>query len=122
MPNTAPTAKELTNLLGKSLFEIWNHLVVLIDKYYDTEHQWNSGGKAWKWEYKYRRGGKTLCSLYARENCIGFMIIFGKEQNLKRTEQTIPRKRKRFTMKQKHTPTENGYCSNQRLLSCLKIL
>ena len=55
MPNTAPTAKELTNLLGKSLFEIWNHLVVLIDKYYDTEHQWNSGGKAWKWDYKYRR-------------------------------------------------------------------
>lgn len=34
MPDTAPTAKELTNLLGKSLFEIWNHLVVLIDKYY----------------------------------------------------------------------------------------
>ncbi len=83
MPNTAPTAKELTNLLGKSLFEIWNHLVVLIDKYYDTEHQWNSGGKAWKWEYKYRRGGKTLCSLYARENCIGFMIIFGKEERAK---------------------------------------
>ncbi len=83
MPDTAPTAKELTNLLGKSLFEIWNHLVVLIDKYYDTEHQWNSGGKAWKWEYKYRRGGKTLCSLYARENCIGFMIIFGKEERAK---------------------------------------
>ncbi len=83
MPDTAPTAEELTNLLGKSLFEIWNHLVVLIDKYYDTEHQWNSGGKAWKWEYKYRRGGKTLCSLYARENCIGFMIIFGKEERAK---------------------------------------
>lgn len=41
---------------------------------------WNSGGKAWKYEYKYRRGGKTLCSLYARENCIGFMVIFGKDE------------------------------------------
>ena len=43
---------------------------------------WNSGGKAWKYEYKYRRG-KTLCALYARQNCIGFMVIFGKEERAK---------------------------------------
>ena len=35
------------------------------------------------YEYKYRKGGKTLCSLYARENCLGFMIIFGKDERLK---------------------------------------
>ena len=44
---------------------------------------WNKGGKAWKYEYKYRRGGKTLCALYARENCVGFMIILGKNERLK---------------------------------------
>lgn len=44
---------------------------------------WNKGGKAWIYEYKFRRGGKTLCSLYARENCIGFMIILGKDERLK---------------------------------------
>ena len=43
----------------------------------------NKGGKAWNYEYKYRRGGKTLCALYARENCIGFMIIFGKDERAK---------------------------------------
>ena len=37
----------------------------------------------WTYEYKYRRGGKTLCALYARENCIGFMIILGKDEQLK---------------------------------------
>ena len=26
---------------------------------------------------------KTLCALYARENCIGFMIIFGKDEREK---------------------------------------
>ncbi|GFI61719.1 hypothetical protein IMSAG049_00882 [Clostridiales bacterium] len=41
------------------------------------------GCKAWTYEYKYRRGGKTLCALYARENCIGFMIILGKDERLK---------------------------------------
>ena len=44
---------------------------------------WNKGGKAWTYEYKYRRGGKTLCALYARENCAGFMIILGKDERLK---------------------------------------
>ena len=47
------------------------------------ERLWNKGGKAWTYEYKYRRGGKTLCALYARENCIGFMIILGKDEQLK---------------------------------------
>ena len=41
---------------------------------------WNGGGKAWTYEYKYRRGGKTLCALYAREKKIGFMVIFGKAE------------------------------------------
>ena len=44
---------------------------------------WNKGGKAWKYEYKYRRGGKTLCALYAREGCVGFMIILGKGERSK---------------------------------------
>nr|WP_330378927.1 DUF3788 family protein [Clostridioides difficile] len=26
---------------------------------------------------------KTLCALYARENCVGFMIILGKDERLK---------------------------------------
>ena len=39
--------------------------------------------KKWTYEYKYHRGGKTLCTLYAREKCIGFMIIFGKDERVK---------------------------------------
>ncbi len=42
---------------------------------------WGKGSKAWK--YEYRRGGKTLCALYARENGMGFMIILGKDERLK---------------------------------------
>ena len=83
MPVIAPMADELSNLVGKPLYEAWNKLVALIDENYDMERLWNSGGKAWKYEYKYRRGGKTLCSLYARENRIGFMVIFGKDERTK---------------------------------------
>ena len=87
MLNTPPAAEELTNLIGKSLYDVWNGFVSLLDENYDMERIWDSGGKAWKYEYKYRRGGKTLCALYARENCIGFMVIFGKDERTKFEEE-----------------------------------
>ncbi len=83
MLDTVPNAEEMTSLMGKPLYEIWTRLCSLIDEKYDMEHLWGSGGKAWAYEYKYRRGGKTLCALYARENCIGFMVILGRDERLK---------------------------------------
>ena len=78
-----PEREEMIALVGASLFEICEKLCVLIDEQYDMDCLWDKGGKVWTYEYKYRRGGKTLCALYARENCVGFMIIFGKDERLK---------------------------------------
>ena len=78
-----PEREDMIALVGASLFEIWEKLCVLIDEQYDMDCLWDKGGKVWTYEYKYRRGGKTLCALYARENCVGFMIIFGKDERLK---------------------------------------
>ena len=78
-----PEREEKIALVGASLFEIWEKLCALIDEQYDMDCLWDKGGKVWTYEYKYRRGGKTLCALYARENCVGFMIIFGKDERLK---------------------------------------
>ena len=83
MLDIIPTPEEMTVLVGKSLYDVWNQLNLLIDERYDVNRSWNKGGKAWKYEYKYHRGGKTLCALYARENCIGFMIILGKDERSK---------------------------------------
>lgn len=75
-----PDMEELNALVGTSLGEVWTKLCAAIDEKYDMECIWNRGGKAWDYEYKYRRGGKTLCALYAREGCIGFMVIFGRAE------------------------------------------
>ena len=83
MADMIPGEEEIAALVGPSLYTVWNRLCTRIDETYDMDHLWNKGGKAWKYEYKYRRGGKTLCALYARENCIGFMVILGKEERLK---------------------------------------
>lgn len=78
-----PCEKEMTALIGQPLFEVWTKLCAAIDETYDMERLWNNGGKAWTYEYKYRRGGKTLCALYAKEHCVGFMIILGKDERQK---------------------------------------
>ena len=75
-----PTESSMIELLGRSLYEIWQQLCMTIDKKYEMDRIWNNGGKKWTYEYKYRRGGKTLCCLYAKSSCIGFMIIFGKDE------------------------------------------
>lgn len=83
MLDKIPDMKEMVTLIGQPLYDVWQKLCAAIDKKYDMECLWNNGGKAWTYEYKYRRGGKTLCALYARENCIGFMVIMGKDERAK---------------------------------------
>ena len=83
MLENTPSQSTITELLGQSLFEVWKNLCLAIDEKYEMERLWNTGGKNWTYEYKYRRGGKTLCSLYAKSNCLGFMIIFGKDDRTK---------------------------------------
>ncbi|MDF2511061.1 MAG: hypothetical protein K0S04_927 [Herbinix sp.] len=78
-----PTSEEMISLLGQPLFDVWIKLTHLIESKYDMEHLWNNGGKRWTYEYKYRRGGKSLCALYAKKDVLGFMVIFGKDERAK---------------------------------------
>lgn len=78
-----PTPETLVALTGKELYDLWTSLHQLIEQKYNMEQMWNHGGKKWTYEYKYRRGGKTLCALYAKEQTIGFMVILGKDERTK---------------------------------------
>ena len=78
-----PTPETLEALTGKELYDLWSSLHQLIEQKYNMEQMWNHGGKKWTYEYKYRRGGKTLCALYAKEQTIGFMVILGKDERTK---------------------------------------
>ena len=78
-----PTPETLEALTGKELYDLWTSLHQLIEQKYNMEQMWNHGGKKWTYEYKYRRGVKTLCALYAKEQTIGFMVILGKDERTK---------------------------------------
>lgn len=78
-----PSPSDMCELLGPALFQVWQGLCCAIEEKYEMERIWNAGGKNWTYEYKYRRGGKTLCCLYAKSGRMGFMVVFGKEERAK---------------------------------------
>lgn len=68
MLEKTPNGEELAALVGQSLYDVWSKLCALIDDKYGMEGLWNKGGKAWKYEYKYRRGRQnTLCVVCQRK-------------------------------------------------------
>lgn len=75
----APPQQELNALLGTAQ-AAWQQLLVFINAHYEMQTLWNTAGKAGKYEYKFRRGGKTLCALYPRENAFGFMVVLGRAE------------------------------------------
>ena len=83
MLETLPTHAEMTTLLGEELCNVWEELCKTIEKAYDMDQLWDKGYREWIYEYKYRRGGKTLCTLYAKEETFGLQIIFGKDERAK---------------------------------------
>lgn len=76
--------KEKVNiLLNKEALSTWNKLTDAIDSLYDVERLWDKGFGDWEIEYKYRRGGKTLCTFYAKEKVANLLITYGKAEREK---------------------------------------
>lgn len=75
--------EELEKLVRTDKVNIFYKIVDEITLLYDMDQTWNNGGKKWIYEYKFRKSGKTLCAFYFKENMLGFMIVFGKEERTK---------------------------------------
>lgn len=75
--------QQLNVLLSKEVLTVWNKLTDAIDLLYDVDRLWDKGFGAWEIEYKYRRGGKTLCTFYAKEDVANLLIIYGKAEREK---------------------------------------
>ena len=74
---------QVEGLLPKEILLVWDGLTDRIDSLYDVDRLWNKGFGNWKVEYKYRRGGKTLCAFYAKENVAYLLITYGKAEREK---------------------------------------
>ena len=112
-----PSPSALRDLLGVSLFEVWHGFRSAIEAAYEMEQIGGPGGKNWRYEYKYRRGGKTLCCLYARENGFGFLVIFGQAERAAFEEMrcSLPAPPAGNTTRRRPIAMENGSCLRRRI-------
>lgn len=83
----APTNNAVRELLGSEKSVILERLIESVDRLYDVDRAWNKGFGDWIYEYKYRRGGKTLCAFYVKKDVANILIIFGKNEREKFEQQ-----------------------------------
>jgi len=84
MQDVFPTNQELNEMLGAEKYKVWAAVCNLIESLYEMEIlRKNTNWNNWKYEHKYRRGGKTLCTLYSNEKGFMIQIVFGKEERAK---------------------------------------
>ena len=69
--------------MSNETLSVWTELTEAIDSLYDVDRLWDKGFGDWKIEYKYRRGGKTLCTFYAKEGVANLLITYGKAEREK---------------------------------------
>ena len=83
MLETKPAQDEILALLGRTAFAVWKAICHFISDHYNMDTIWDNGGKYGVYEHKFRRSGKTLCTLYFQENELVVLIIFGKAEREK---------------------------------------
>ena len=75
--------ERLKEILPEDTLLLWDELTEKVDLLYDVDRLWNKGFGSWEIEYKYRRGGKTLCTLYAKNGVANLLITYGKSEREK---------------------------------------
>ncbi len=80
------TVEQVQKLLGLKCYKMYEQLNNFILDNYNVNQIWSDGGKYGKVCLRYNRSGKTLCTLYLRENQLGIWIILGEEERRKFAE------------------------------------
>ena len=75
--------EQLPSILPEEILHMWHTLTEEVDRLYDVDRIWNKGFGDWAIEYKYRRGGKTLCTFYAKDGAADLLITLGKAEREK---------------------------------------
>jgi len=78
--------KNISNMIGEPKSKIFDLICEFINQNYQLDKVWNRQKlktRKWKYEYKFSKSKKTLCGFYVTDNCLGFMLIFGKQERAK---------------------------------------
>ncbi|BCJ94451.1 hypothetical protein acsn021_20200 [Anaerocolumna cellulosilytica] len=80
MLTEVPSTEVLLSHLGSTAITAWNAICDFIDQNYNMELFWDNGGKYGKYVLRFKKSGKTLCTLYVKDKQFECWIILGKTE------------------------------------------
>ena len=80
-----PTGKDIIDYLGKDAAQAWGDIVSFIEDNYNFTPETVFGGQKYGWAVRYRRSGRSLCTLHPEKGAFTVLIVLGGRE----TEQTL---------------------------------
>jgi hypothetical protein len=80
-----PTAKDIADYLGKDAAEAWGDLTAFLAENYNFTPETVFGGRKYGWAIRYRRSGKSLCTLHPEKGAFTVLVVLGGKE----TEQAL---------------------------------
>ena len=78
-----PTEEEIESFIGNQAKEAWQEIKQFIETHYDFVPETVFYGTKYGWTTRYRKSGKTLCSLFPEKGGFTVLIVLGKKESEK---------------------------------------
>jgi hypothetical protein len=80
-----PTGRDIADYLGRDAAEAWDDVTAFLTENYDFTPETVFGGRKYGWGVRYRRSGKSLCTLHPEKGAFTVLIVLGGKE----TEQAL---------------------------------
>lgn len=78
-----PTEEGMIDFIGAPAKEAWLEIKRFIEERYDFVPETVFYGEKYGWTVRYRKGGKTLCSLFPEQGGFTVLVVLGKKESEK---------------------------------------
>jgi len=78
-----PTEEEMVSFIGERAKGAWLEIKQFLEDRYDLVPETLFYGAKYGWTVRYRKGGKTLCSLFPEKGGFTVLIVLGKKESEK---------------------------------------
>lgn len=75
-----PDEEQIAEILGKTALKRWNDIREFLRTNYDFPPELSFYGKKYGWSFRYRRKGKTLCTLFPEEKSFTVLVTLGRQE------------------------------------------
>jgi len=74
-----PTEDDITGTVGEKSF-LWLEIRKYLEENYDFAPELIHYGQKYGWTLRYRKSGKTLCSLFPEKDAFTVLVVLGKKE------------------------------------------